>query len=114
LQVEGFFKTKLPSTGGRLDRYARGASFQPATTLDQKRQSPWRANDGFSLPITSLLMALQSVLHDYAQAWRLIDFIDTTKEYEQEADEETQAGRCGEGGRHLCKIPLMGGGKFEL
>jgi hypothetical protein len=83
-------KSKLPSTGEDWIEMPEGASFQPATTLDQERATKLRSAQRRFLGYDQQFVdGSETYYDDYAQAWRLIGFyIDcNAEEYEQEADD---------------------------
>jgi hypothetical protein len=83
-------KSKLPSTGEDWIDMPEGASFQPATTLDQEKAVSLRnAQRRFLGYDQQFVDGTETYYDDYAQAWRLIGFyIDcNAEEYEQEADD---------------------------
>jgi hypothetical protein len=86
-----------------------GASFQPATTLDQEKavalKSAQRRFLGYD---NQFVDGTETYYDDYAQAWRLIGFyIDcNAKEYEQEADERRKL-EGGEEGGEACARYLL-------
>ena len=102
-------KTKLPSTGEDWIDMPEGASFQPATTLDQEKvvalKSAQRRFLGYD---NQFVDGTETYYDDYAQAWRLIGFyIDcNAKEYEQEADERRKL-QGGEDGGEACARYLL-------
>jgi hypothetical protein len=83
-------KSELPSTGEDWIDMPEGASFQPATTLDQEKATALRrAQRRFLGYDQQFVDGSETYYDDYAQAWRLVGFyIDcNAEEYEQEADD---------------------------